>query len=69
MSTDQLPKDLKKKRKMSEWECNWKMLFKPDLSKQAQEVIFSRTTNKINTLTTTFNTVLLLVYYITKNLV
>ena len=54
---------------MSEWECNWKMLFKPDLSKQAQEVIFSRTTNKINNLTTTFNTVLLLVHYITKNLV
>ena len=54
---------------MSEWAYNWKMLFKPDLSKQAQEVIFSRTTNWINHLTTTFNTVLLLIHYITKILV
>ena len=33
------------------------MIFNPDLSKQAQEVIFSRKTNMINHPTTTFNTV------------
>ena len=33
------------------------MIFDPDLSKQAQEVIFSRKTNKINHPTTTFNTI------------
>ena len=34
------------------------MIFNPDLSKQAQEVIFSIKTNKINHPTITFNTVL-----------
>ena len=33
------------------------MVFNPDLSKQAQEGIFSRKTNKINHPTTTFNTI------------
>ena len=33
------------------------MIFNPDLSKQAQEVIFSRKNNKISHPTTTFNTV------------
>ena len=33
------------------------MIFTPDLSKQAQEVIFSRKINKIIHPTTTFNTV------------
>ena len=33
------------------------MIFNPDLSKQAQEVIFSRKTNKISHPNTTFNTV------------
>ena len=28
--------------KISEWAYKWKMLFNPDLTKQAQEVIFSR---------------------------
>ena len=55
MSADQLDKDLKKN---SEWAYKWKMIFNPDLSKQAQEVIFSRKTNKImNPTTSTFNTV------------
>ena len=54
MSADQLDKDLKKN---SEWAYKWKMIFNPDLSKQAQEVIFSRKTNKISHPTTTFNTV------------
>ena len=54
MSADQLEKDLKK---MSEWAYKWKMIFNPDLSKQAQEVIFSRKANKISHPTTTFYTV------------
>ena len=33
------------------------MIFNPDLSKQAQEVIFSRKTNKISHPNTTFNAV------------
>ena len=35
----------------------WKMIFNPDLSKQPQEVIFSRKTCKINQPNTTFNTI------------
>ena len=54
MSADQLDTDLKK---ISDWAYKWKMIFNPDLSKQAQEVIFSRKTNKINHPTTTFNTI------------
>ena len=50
----QLDKDLKK---ISEWAYKWKMIFNPELSKQAQEVIFSRKTNEINHPTITFNTV------------
>ena len=38
-SVNQLNNDLKK---ISEWAHQWKMSFNPDLSKQAQEVIFSR---------------------------
>ena len=53
MSADQLNKDLKK---ISDWAYKWKMIFNPDFSKQAQEVIFSRKTNKINHPATTFNT-------------
>ena len=30
----------------SDWAFNWKMLFKPDATKQAQEVIFSGKSNK-----------------------
>ena len=54
MSADQLDKDLKKN---SEWAYKGKMIFNSDLSKQAQEVIFSRKTNKISHPTTTLNTV------------
>ena len=45
MSAEQLDKDLKK---ISDWVYEWKITFNPDLSKQAQEVIFFRKTNKIN---------------------
>ena len=34
--------------KISNWEYQWKMSFNPDPSKQAQEVIFSRKTKKLN---------------------
>ena len=54
MLADQLDKDLKK---ISDWAYKWKMIFNKDLSKQAQEVIFHRKTNKISHPTTTFNTV------------
>ena len=54
MSADQLDKDLKK---ILEWAYKWKMIFNPDLSKQAQEVTFFRKINKINHPTITFNTV------------
>ena len=54
MSADQLDKEL---RKISERAYKWKMIFNPDLSKQVKEVIFSRKTNTISHLTTTFNTV------------
>ena len=32
--------------KLSDWAFKWKMLFNPDVTKQAQEVIFSRKSNK-----------------------
>ena len=54
MSADQLDQDMKK---ISNWAYIWKMIFDPDLSKQAQKVIFSRKTFKINQPITTFNTI------------
>ena len=33
-------------KRISEWAYQWKMMFNPDLTKQAQEVIFSRKTVK-----------------------
>ena len=42
-STEELKNDL---RNISKWEYQWKMIFNPDLTKQAQEVIFSRKLNK-----------------------
>ena len=32
--------------KVQDWALQWKMSFNPDISKQAQEVIFSRKLNK-----------------------
>ena len=34
--------------RISEWTHSWKMLFNPDITKQAQEVIFSRKNSKNN---------------------
>ena len=44
-------------KKISHWAYEWKLTFNPDLSKQAQEVIFSRKTVKISHRSLTFNTV------------
>ena len=54
MSADQLDQDMKK---ISNWAYMWKMIFNPDLSKQPQEVIFSRKTCKISQPISTFNTI------------
>ena len=43
ISASQLDSDMKK---YSHWAYKWKMIFNPDLCKQAQEVIFSRKTVK-----------------------
>ena len=53
ISASQLESDLKKN---SHWAYKWKMNFNPDLSKQAQEVIFSRKTVKVSHPSITFNT-------------
>ena len=43
-STNELNDDLEK---ISNWSYKWKMSFNPDKSKQAQEVIFSRKTQRL----------------------
>ena len=43
-STEELNNDL---RNISKWAYQWKMVFDPDLTKQAQEIIFSRKLNKL----------------------
>ena len=35
-------------QKISEWAFQWKVAFNPDLSKQAQEIVFSLKTHKIS---------------------
>ena len=42
-STGELNNNL---RHISKWACQWKMIFKPDLTKQAEDLIFSRKLNK-----------------------
>ena len=41
--------------KISQWACQWKMIFNPDVSKQAQEVIFFRKGITTNHATVYFN--------------
>ena len=53
ISASQLENDLKKNYC---WAYKWKMNFNPDLSKQAQEVIFSTKTVKVSHPSITFNT-------------
>ena len=43
VSTEEVNDDLKR---ISEWAYQWKMMFNPNLTKQAQEVTFSRKTVK-----------------------
>ena len=43
-------KQLNDLNKISEWVFQWKMAFNPDLSKQAQEIVFSRKTHKVKKL-------------------
>ena len=45
VSARQLSNDL---QKITVWAHKWKMIFNPDISKQAQEVVFSRKTDKVN---------------------
>ena len=44
---------------ITNWAFQWKMIFNPDLSKQAQEVIISRKINKLLHPTILFNNILL----------
>ena len=55
ISASQQESDLEKR---SHWAYKWKMTFNPDLSKQAQKVIFSRKIVKISHPSITFRTVL-----------
>ena len=43
--------------KNSRWANQWKMIFNPDVSKQAQEIVFSRKANAGNHKTVYFNNV------------
>ena len=43
ISTEEVTNDMKR---FSRWAYQWKMMFNPDLTKQAQEVIFFRKTVK-----------------------
>ena len=43
-STEELNNDL---RNISKWGYQWKMIFNPDLTKQAEDSIFSRKLNKL----------------------
>ena len=54
IAPSQLESDLKK---ISRWVYKWEMTFNPDLSKQAQEVIFSRKAIKVSYSSITFDTV------------
>ena len=52
LSSKQLNDDLKN---VSDWAYQWKMSFNPDLSKQAQEVIFSRKASRVDHPVVSFN--------------
>ena len=52
LSSKQLHDDLKK---VSDWAYQWNMSFNPDLSKQAQELIFSQKASRVDHAVVTFN--------------
>ena len=60
-SENLLNEDLKK---ISEWAFNWKILFNPDITKQAQEVIFARKSTMPSHCTIFFNDTQLLILYV-----
>ena len=41
-------KQLNDLNKISQWACQWKMAFNPDLSNKVQEIVFSCKTHKIS---------------------
>ena len=65
-SATTLSQDLKA---ITKWAFQWKMIFNPDLSKQAQEVIFSRKMKKLLQPTLLFNNVPLTTVYFRNILV
>ena len=54
--------------KISRWACRWKMIFNPDASKQALEIVFSRKANGNNHGTVYFNNVPVIWVHIQKHL-
>ena len=56
ISSNKLNEDLSK---ISQWAYQWKMSFNPDISKQAQEVIFSHKKNINNHPVVFFNNLLI----------
>ena len=42
---------------MTMWANKWKMIFKPDISEQVQEVVFSRKTDEVNHMPLIFNAI------------
>ena len=52
LSARQLSNDV---QKILVWAHKWKIIFNPDLFKQAQEVVFSRKTDKVDHMPLTFN--------------
>ena len=65
-SATTLSQDLKA---ITKWAFQWKMIFNPDLSKQAQEVIFSRKMKKLLHPTLLFNNIPLTTVYFRNSLV
>ena len=55
VSARQLSNDL---QKITVWAHKWKIMFNPEISKQAQEEVFSRKTDKVNHVSLTFNAIL-----------
>ena len=54
--------------KISRWVYQWKMIFNPDASKQAQEIVFSRKANASNHEAVYFNNVTVIRENIQKHL-
>ena len=55
-------------QKISRWAYQWKMIFNPDASKQAQEIVFSRKASASNHATVCFSNVPVITDNIQKHL-